>query len=119
MFPRREALTPDNGTARHFPSAAAEPGLEQPSARALAAAIRDAALALGFARVGFCPLEPFEQAGQALSDWLARGMHGDMAYLAGEARHEPSRLLPEARSLVVVALPYAADDRGAPSAICP
>ena len=87
MFPRREALTPDNGTARHFPSAAAEPGLEQPSARALAAAIRDAALALGFARVGFCPLEPFEQAGRALRDWLARGMHGDMAYLAGEARH--------------------------------
>jgi len=110
MFPRREALTPDNGTARHFPSAAAEPEREHLSPRSLAAAIRDAALTLGFARVGFCPLEPFEQAGAALSDWLARGLHGEMAYLAGETRHEPRRLLPEARSLVVVALPYAADD---------
>jgi epoxyqueuosine reductase len=110
MFPRREALAPDNGTARHFPSGAAEPDQQQLSPRNLATAIRDAALTLGFARVGFCPLEPFEQAGAALGDWLARGLHGEMAYLAGEARHEPLRLLPEARSLVVVALPYAADD---------
>jgi epoxyqueuosine reductase len=116
MFPRREALTPDNGTARHFPSATAEQGSVRPSEHNLAAAIRDAALALGFARVGFCPLEPFEQAGEALRDWLTRGMHGEMAYLAGEARHEPRQLLPEARSLLVVAWPYAAEDSRAAGA---
>jgi epoxyqueuosine reductase len=116
MFPRREALTPDNGTARHFPSAAGEQGSVRPSERNLAAAIRDAALTLGFARVGFCPLEPFEQAGEALRDWLTRGLHGEMAYLAGEARHEPRQLLPEARSLLVVAWPYAAEDSRADGA---
>jgi epoxyqueuosine reductase len=30
-----------------------------------------------------------------------------MGYLAGEARHEPHRLLPQARTLIVVAMPYA------------
>ncbi len=73
----------------------------------LAAQIRDAALALGFVKVGFAPLEPFEEAGQRLAEWLASGYHGEMGYLAGEPRHEPRRLLEEARSLVVVALPWA------------
>lgn len=75
----------------------------------LAAAIRDAALELGFARVGFCPVEPFTVAGRALDDWLAKGRHGEMTYLAGEPRADPAALLPQARSLIVVALPYGRD----------
>jgi epoxyqueuosine reductase len=76
-------------------------------ARSLADRIRDAALALGFARVGFCPVEPFEQGARALADWLAAGRNGEMAYLAGE-RSDPRALLGEARTLIVVALAYGA-----------
>jgi len=106
MFPLREAFTPDFGVARHHPSGSAAP-LSEPRPSALGDAIRDAALGLGFARVGFCPVEPFESAGRALDDWLRQGHHGEMGYLAGEARHEPHRLLPQARTLIVVAMPYA------------
>jgi epoxyqueuosine reductase len=63
-------------------------------------------LELGFARVGFCPIEPFTDAARALGDWLDAGRHGEMAYLAGDPRHDPRTLLPGARSLIVVALPY-------------
>jgi epoxyqueuosine reductase len=110
MFPWREPIAPDSATARHHPRVA--PDTRAPAAAApatsseLASAIRDAALALGFARVGFCPVEPFDDAARSLASWLERGLNGDMAYLAGEPRHDPGRLLPEARSLIVVALPY-------------
>src|SRR6185295_15336127 len=110
MFPQREALTPDYGAARHHPVGAVAQGSERPPESTLAGAIRDAAVALGFARVGFCPVEPFESAARALDDWLRQGLHGEMGYLAGEARHEPQRLLPEARTLIVVALPYGSDN---------
>jgi epoxyqueuosine reductase len=76
-------------------------------AAALALAVRDAALALGFIRVGFCPVEPFANAERALGDWLRAGYQGEMAYLAGDPRGDPSSLLPRARSLIAVALPYA------------
>jgi epoxyqueuosine reductase len=77
----------------------------------LAGAIRDAALALGFARVGFCPVESFDDANAALEGWLAAGRHGEMAFMAADGRADPGALLPGARSLIVVALPYA---RGGP-----
>ena len=111
MFPWREPLAPDSAAARHHPRVVADTPV--PSALStpaeLGSAIRDAALELGFARVGFCPVEPFDDAARSLASWLDRGLHGDMAYLAGEPRHDPARLLPEARSLIVVALPYGSD----------
>jgi epoxyqueuosine reductase len=74
---------------------------------ALARRVRDAALALGFGRVGFAPVEPFARGERALADWLASDKHGTMAYMAEQGpRAEPRALLPEARSLVVVALVY-------------
>jgi epoxyqueuosine reductase len=109
MFPLREALTPDYGAARHHPGAVPEHKAARPAESALGDAIRDAAIGLGFARIGFCPVEPFESAARALDDWLRQGLHGEMGYLAGEARHEPQRLLPEARTLIVVAMAYGAD----------
>ncbi len=116
MFPWREPIAPDSAAARHHPRVTTDtPVLSEPArstAALLAAAIRDAALELGFARVGFCPVEPFTDAARSLSSWLERGLHGDMAYLAGEPRHDPARLLPEARSLIVVALPYGAEPGG-------
>jgi len=99
------------GAARHEPPDRdlAGPASEAPALdpKRLADAIRDAALALGFARVGFCPVEPFGDAGSALERWLAAGHHGDMAFMAGDGRADPGALLPGASSLVVVALPYA------------
>lgn len=98
------ALPP--GAARHIPRSDAVRPL---NGGELADAIRGAALELGFARVGFCPIEPFEAGGRALRSWLAAGHHGEMAYLAGEPRADPGALLPRARSLIVVALPYGRD----------
>ena len=58
------------GAARHEPRArVAPPPAASPAALALE--IRAAALALGFARVGFCPIEPFAEATLALERWLA------------------------------------------------
>ncbi len=79
--------------------------------RAIARASRDAALALGFARVGFAAVEPLARGERALGDWLRQDRHGEMAYMAEQgSRGDPRALLPEARSMVVVALAY---DRGA------
>jgi epoxyqueuosine reductase len=69
--------------------------------------LRAAALALGFARVGFAPAEPFETARAALGDWLEAGRHGGMTYLStADDRADPTRLLSSARTVVSVALPY-------------
>jgi epoxyqueuosine reductase len=69
--------------------------------------ISAAALALGFVRVGFSPVERFERGRRALSEWLARGYHGSMAYLAGPSdRSDPAELLDRAETLVVVAMAY-------------
>ncbi len=73
----------------------------------LAREVRDAALALGFVRVGFTPVEPLARGARALEDWLAQGRHGDMRYLREQGpRHDPQALLAGARTLVVVALAY-------------
>ena len=96
------------GAARHEPPIAAAARVHGEGT--LADAVRDAALALGFARVGFCPIEPFTDAARALDDWLARGHHGEMAFMVGSERAEPGALLPRARTVIVVAMAY---DRGA------
>jgi epoxyqueuosine reductase len=58
-------------------------------------------------RLGLTTPEPFERGGRALERWLARAQHGEMAYMSERReRSEPSRLWPEAKSLIVVALPY-------------
>jgi epoxyqueuosine reductase len=83
----------------------------------LAAAITAEALSLGFARVAFAPVEPLARGERALADWLAAGMHGDMQYMEKHAtRSDPRALLAEARTLIVVALPYARDGGALPVA---
>jgi epoxyqueuosine reductase len=69
---------------------------------------------LGFHRAAVVPVEPARR--HALyTSWLARGMAGDMAYLASPAhvaaRGDLRALLASARTLIVVALAY---DRDAP-----
>lgn len=69
---------------------------------------------MGFARAGIAPAEPTSRRNEYL-EWLAQGRHGDMGYLAEklEERLDVRRLLPGARSVIVVADQYAA--RGAPA----
>ncbi len=72
-------------------------------------AIRDKAMALGFDLVALTParLEGKTQAG--LADYVARGYHGDMAWLASTMarRADPRVLWPEARSVVMLGMSYA------------
>ena len=73
----------------------------------LAVRIAEAALELGFVRVGFARVERFEAAGRRLETWLASGYHGDLDYLERpDDRADPGALLPEAKTLVAVALSY-------------
>src|SRR5258706_8933520 len=72
----------------------------------LADRVTEAARALGFERIGFCPATPFVEGRERLDRWLGGGLHGEMAYLTGDHRADPRALLPEAKTLIVVALPY-------------
>jgi epoxyqueuosine reductase len=86
-----------------------------PTRKFIAAAIARAALELGFARVGFAPVTRFDEAATRLRTWLASGYHGTLSYLEeGDARADPLTLLPEAKTLVAVALSYADPVRTTP-----
>nr|WP_230975630.1 tRNA epoxyqueuosine(34) reductase QueG [Acetobacter garciniae] len=71
--------------------------------------IRDKALALGFDAVGFCAAHLGPDTRMRLADFLARGYHGDMGWLAERAdqRSQPTALWPQARSVVALGLSYA------------
>jgi len=78
------------------------------------------ARAAGFARVGVARAEPLGVEAERLAAWLAAGRHGEMGYMAesAAARVDPTLahgapggpgLLPSARSVIVLAMPYARD----------
>ncbi|MCK6484993.1 MAG: tRNA epoxyqueuosine(34) reductase QueG [Phycisphaerae bacterium] len=69
--------------------------------------IKSLAAAAGFERCGIARLGPLAR-GDYFLDWLRDGMAGTMGYLhrRRESRLDPSKLLPGARSAVVVALNY-------------
>jgi len=75
-------------------------------------AIRDRALALGFDAVGFAEAHLGREARAGLGEFIARGYHGDMGWLAGTAarRGDPRALWPEARTVVVLGLNYGSED---------
>jgi epoxyqueuosine reductase len=72
------------------------------------AAIRQQALALGFDAVGFAPPALAPEARAHLAEFLARGYHGDMGWLAARAaeRAQPAALWPEVKSVIVLGLNY-------------
>jgi epoxyqueuosine reductase len=72
-------------------------------------AIRDRALSSGFDAVGFAEARLDSEARAGLREFIARGYHGDMGWLAGtEARRgDPQVLWPEARTVVVLGINYA------------
>jgi epoxyqueuosine reductase len=76
-------------------------------------ALKERALAEGFHKVGIVSAEPLDQEAPRLKEWLARGYHGEMSWMARdvEKRLNPRELFPEARSIVAVALNYYTPDQ--------
>lgn len=66
---------------------------------------------LGFARAGVARVAPLEREGPALRRWIAEGHHGSMQWMADtvEVRIDPTHpgMLPSAKSVLVLAMPYA------------
>ena len=79
-------------------------------------AIRTEALLRGFDAVGFAEARLAENARADLAEFLARGYHGEMAWLAAHAerRGDPRTLWQEARTVVVLGLNYGAEDNADP-----
>jgi len=74
----------------------------------LAKNIRDRALFEGFNKVGIVGAESLDNEGRRLKEWLARGHHGEMSWMARDVhkRISPQEIFPQARSVVVVAINY-------------
>jgi epoxyqueuosine reductase len=74
----------------------------------LAENIKQRALFEGFNKVGIVGAESLEDEGRRLKEWLARGHHGEMRWMARDVhkRIDPREVFPQARSVVVVALNY-------------
>jgi epoxyqueuosine reductase len=74
----------------------------------LASNIKERALFEGFNKVGIIGAGSLEGEGRRLREWLARGYHGEMSWMARdvEKRINPREIFPKARSVVVVALNY-------------
>lgn len=70
--------------------------------------IRDEALSLGFDAVGFSPADLSADISAGLSQFLAEGRHGDMAWLADRAdkRAHPKKLWPAAQSVIILGMNY-------------
>jgi epoxyqueuosine reductase len=73
-----------------------------------AAQIKKRARELGFDKVGIARAEGLNEERARLEEWLRRGYHGEMPYMARdpEQRTDPRKIFPTARSIVVVALNY-------------
>jgi len=72
------------------------------------AEIREKAAELGFGAVGFCRAEGDPGWRQNLEKFLDLGLHGEMDWMARNAssRADPSKLWPDARSVIVLGLNY-------------
>lgn len=79
--------------------------------------IIDRARALGFDAAGVAAAGDLEEDDHALTRWLSEGRHGGMAYMARDPdrRSRPRKILPGAKSVIVLAMNYAPADsaRGA------
>lgn len=64
---------------------------------------------LGFAACGIAPATDDPDVAARLDDWLAEGLHGEMAWMAERAHHRrsPKALWAEARSVVALGMSYA------------
>ena len=67
--------------------------------------IQQKALELGFHKVGFAAI-PGSQDASALKTWLDKGYQADMAWMENPKRRSVEQVMPEARSMICVALNY-------------
>jgi epoxyqueuosine reductase len=74
----------------------------------LSALIKSRARELGFHKVGTVPAEVLSAEHERLEEWLRRGFHGEMSWIARDPgqRTDTRNLFPAARSVIVVALNY-------------
>ncbi|HWA00480.1 MAG TPA: tRNA epoxyqueuosine(34) reductase QueG [Caulobacterales bacterium] len=79
-------------------------------AKRLREALFARAEALGCDAIGVTRADADWPAAARLREYLARGRHGDMAWMAQDRRAHPQALWPEARSVVIVGQSYAPDD---------
>jgi len=82
--------------------------LENNNPHDISAWIKARALELGFSACGIAEAEYLEDDAIRLGQWLSRGFHGTMDYMARntDKRTDPRQLLPGARSVIVVLLNY-------------
>ncbi|HEV2186548.1 MAG TPA: tRNA epoxyqueuosine(34) reductase QueG [Stellaceae bacterium] len=82
--------------------------------REIREAIRNEALARGFDAVGFAAAHLADSARADLAEFLARGYHGEMAWLEDKAdrRYDPNVLWAEARTIVVLGMNYGGETDG-------
>jgi epoxyqueuosine reductase len=105
------------------PSAASEPPAAPAGSKSLDERVREMALALGFDVVGVARAdEPLGIEHERYRDFIARGLHGSMAYLEAHAevrrRVDTPEILAGAKSILCVGLRYArtrADEAGDPA----
>ena len=66
---------------------------------------------LGFVAVGFAPAEDDPLRARRLHEWLAAGLHGEMAWMEDRAdvRQGPQAMWPEAKSVIALGMSYAPD----------
>ena len=76
--------------------------------RELSRRIKERAFSEGFEKVGIVPAQALGDERDRLSQWLGRGYHGEMAWMARdpELRTDPRKLFPAARSVIAVAKNY-------------
>jgi epoxyqueuosine reductase len=72
----------------------------------LASDVKSAARSSGFTLVGLAPAEPLDPA--PLRTWLAAGYAADMEWMARrlDERLDPGAVLPDARTVIALAIPY-------------
>ncbi len=69
--------------------------------------VKEKALELGFHKVGIAAVDHLDTThAQRLQAWLELGYHADMEWMASPKRQDIRYLMPEARSLICVALNY-------------
>lgn len=69
--------------------------------------VKEKALELGFHKVGIAAVDEADTThAQRLQAWLELGYHADMKWMASQKRQDIGLVMPEARSLICVALNY-------------
>jgi len=83
-------------------------GEEVRTSRTLTGLVREKALGLGFSKVGIARAQTLEQEGARLQEWLNRGFHGTMSWMArnSEKRSDVRSIVPDAKSVISLATNY-------------